>query len=579
MIPGRKKRSSGRADNKLGSASPKASTSPDVETQKSSGRSLDGSQAGSNCSAHARRTGPSGANCGPLVLCDPLQDSIIDYDRPHQADDRTQTVAFCAAMEQVADLVMVTGRDGIIEYVNRSFEAVTGYSRREVIGKAPCILKSGEHDGDFYRRLWMTIFRGEQFRAAMINRRKDGSFFCENRTITPIRNAEGRVSVFVATGTNVTERLRSKWQVSEQTMLDRSFADFLPGIVYRTFLRGKPHTEWLNGKLAQMTGFSAEELAGGGEFPLYALMTVADAERRRATVSDAVRDSRTFKLNYRVQHKAGRIRHCFECGAPANLPDGSPSHVDGIILDVTSRKRLQETLRDSRRAVGAHSAQLLAVHEMERKRIASELHDGVGQTLTSIKMRVERAEFALGEGLVEETTKELKAIVSMIRNTMEEVRRISIDLRPSILDDLGIVATVAWFCRSFPETWAGIRVDLDVAIAERDIPEKFKTAVYRVLQEAMNNVAVHAAANLIRVRLGRSGDGIELVVEDNGSGFDVEQTLGDSSRRGLGLASMRERVRMCGGSLGIQSTKRIGTVVRAVWPHDPAEVALSSGQS
>lgn len=497
-----------------------------------------------------------------------------DHDPARQADDRVRA-AFVGAVEQVSDLVMVTDRDGTIEYVNRTFEAVTGYSRREVIGKTPSILKSGEHDDDFYKLLWVTILRGEQFRAAMINRRKDGSFFCENRTIMPIRNAEGHVSVFVATGTNVTQRARLKRQVPGQTMLDRAFTGIVPGLVYRTFLRGKPHTDWLNGRLLQMTGFTAEELAGSDEFPLYALMPAADAEKRRAKIDEAMRGNRAFRLRYKVKHRTGRMRHFFDCGETVTLAGGSPSHVDGIILDVTSRIRLQETLRDSRRDIGALSAQLLGVHEMERKRVASELHDGVGQILTSIKMRVERAEFALGEGLVEESTKDLKAIVTMIRNAMVEVRRISMDLRPSILDDLGVVATVAWFCRSYSDTWSGIRVELEVAVAERDVPEELKTAIYRVLQEGMNNVAVHAAANLIRVRLAGSVDGIELVIEDNGSGFDVEQTLVDAGRQGLGLASMRERVRMCGGRLWIQSTRRIGTVVRAVWPREPVAGASS----
>jgi PAS domain S-box-containing protein len=498
----------------------------------------------------------------------------VDHDPKRQADDRVRA-AFLGAMEQVSDLVMVTDPEGTIEYVNRSFETVTGYSRREVIGRAPSILKSGEHDDDFYKLLWVTILRGEQFRAAMVNRRKDGSFYCENRTITPIRDVEGHVSVFVATGTNVTQRARPKRQVSGQTMLDRAFTGIVPGLVYRTFLRGKPHTDWLNGKLLQMTGFIAEELAGSDEFPLYALMPTADAEKRRAKIDDAVRGNRAFRLRYRIKHKVGRMRHFFDCGETVTLADGSPSHIDGIILDVTSRIRLREALRDSRRDIGALSAQLLGVHETERKRVASELHDGVGQILTSIKMRVERAEFALGEGLVEESAKDLKAIVSMIRNAMVEVRRISMDLRPSILDDLGVVATVAWFCRSYSDTWSGIRVDLDVAVAEREVPERLKTAIYRVLQEGMNNVAVHAAANLIRVRLAGSVDGIELVIEDNGSGFDVEQTLVDAGRQGLGLVSMRERVRMCGGSLLIQSTKRIGTIVRAVWPHEPTAGASS----
>jgi signal transduction histidine kinase len=215
----------------------------------------------------------------------------------------------------------------------------------------------------------------------------------------------------------------------------------------------------------------------------------------------------------------------------------------------------------------ALSVQLLSVLEAERKRIATELHDDIGQILTSIKMRVDTAMSLIQMGRAANAEQALAGVVPMVQETMDEVRRISMDLRPSILDDLGIVATITWFCRNFAKTYPGIRIEPDLRIEEREVPEGSKIVLYRVLQEAMNNIARHADAHFVRVQLLRRDQNLELTVEDDGCGFDVagETTLG-LGRQGTGLASMRERLEAAGGSLSIQSTMRVGTVVRGILP-------------
>jgi len=115
---------------------------------------------------------------------------------------------FSSALEQTADLVMITDRQGVIEYVNPAFEETTGFSRQEIIGKNPRILRSGKHDQDFYQQLWDTILRGEVFNEVLINARKDGSIYYEEKTITPVKDGGGVISHFVSTGKNISERMR-----------------------------------------------------------------------------------------------------------------------------------------------------------------------------------------------------------------------------------------------------------------------------------------------------------------------------------------------------------------------------------
>ncbi len=155
----------------------------------------------------------------------------------------------------------------------------------------------------------------------------------------------------------------------------------------------------------------------------------------------------------------------------------------------------------------------------------------------------------------------------MIQASIEEIRKTGMDLRPSTLDDLGILATISWFCREFETIYSGIRIEQQIDIQENEVPVPLKTVIYRVLQEALNNVAKHSKADLVRLSLSKTGRTVELAIGDNGVGFDVREALTvEAVRRGLGLSSMKERSELSGGSFAIESVKGKGTIVRALWP-------------
>jgi signal transduction histidine kinase len=155
----------------------------------------------------------------------------------------------------------------------------------------------------------------------------------------------------------------------------------------------------------------------------------------------------------------------------------------------------------------------------------------------------------------------IENIISLAQNGIEESRRIQMDLRPSILDDLGILATIGWFTREFQKVYSRVSVAKQISVEENEIPDSLKTVLFRVMQEAMNNVAKHSKAHLIRISLRKLRDKIELIIEDNGAGFEPE-----SIKKGLGLTSMRERTELSGGSLTIESTPGMGTAIKAQWP-------------
>ena len=152
------------------------------------------------------------------------------------------------------------------------------------------------------------------------------------------------------------------------------------------------------------------------------------------------------------------------------------------------------------------------------------------------------------------------------------------DLRPSTLDDLGILPTIAWFCREFQATYNGIRIEQKISIQENEVSESLKTVIYRVLQEALNNIAKHSRADLVRFSFSRTDRTIEMKIEDNGQGFNLERRVSkEVSKRGVGLASMRERTELLGGAFSITSSEGGGTTIHASWPVDQMPLGSISG--
>jgi signal transduction histidine kinase len=161
----------------------------------------------------------------------------------------------------------------------------------------------------------------------------------------------------------------------------------------------------------------------------------------------------------------------------------------------------------------------------------------------------------------------LGSILPIIQISIEESRRIQMDLRPSVLDDLGIIATLNWFSREFQQTYPAIRIEKENDIEENEVPDTLKTVIYRISQEGLNNIAKYSKADLVRLFLKKKGNRIELIIEDNGKGFDLDKILSlERSKRGLGLTSMQERAELSGGTFEMESILGKGTTIKATWP-------------
>jgi PAS domain S-box-containing protein len=310
--------------------------------------------------------------------------------------------------------------------------------------------------------------------------------------------------------------------------------------------------------LARNMGFSTREEIMGRR--LCELIPSLDQERLksfRASVQGKL-GSRT--VEFRGRDKAGNLKHFLRTEIPI-VENGMLVHIWGITRDVSELKRVEEERQRSLDQLRALTARLQSIREEERKRVAREIHDQLGQALTAIKIDLSFLvhEWPAGE---KQPSQRVASILNLVDEAIQAVRRISTDLRPGMLDDLGLVATLEWAGEDFQaRTGTTCRLDLpqdDIAVD----PEQ-ATAIFRIFQETLTNVARHAEASKVEVRLAQEGGNLTLEVHDNGKGIPADKLASGES---LGILGMRERAMLLGGELTISGLPGNGTTVKVRIP-------------
>jgi two-component system sensor histidine kinase UhpB len=268
------------------------------------------------------------------------------------------------------------------------------------------------------------------------------------------------------------------------------------------------------------------------------------------------------RLRYEEQRYAedGTLRWYDTIKTPIRNEHGDVTGTTGISRDITDRKLAEQELLESRSQLRELSAYLQSVREEERTRISRELHDELGQSLTALR---------IGLGVMEtqhqmrdaEWLKNVQSLKQIADSTVESVQRIAADLRPLILDELGLSSALDWMLESFAER-STVSCELLLPEATLDFNRDISTAIFRILQEALTNVIRHSQATAVVVELKDAQDRITLKITDNGKGIDMADTRENS----LGLIGMRERAFMLGGTLNIQSRAGSGTSIEVRIP-------------
>jgi two-component system sensor histidine kinase UhpB len=373
--------------------------------------------------------------------------------------------------------------------------------------------------------------------------------------LVPFRDAGGRVVAVVGFVRDVSERRQAQATIELREAFLRGMLDNFPHMVWFKDPQGKFLV--VNQPFADATGKARpSDLIGLTDFDVWphelAKGYVADDEEVMRT-----RQQKQVEEQLSVH---GKIRWVETFKSPVLDASGNVIGTTGLGRDITERRRLQEEQRRSREQLRALAAHVESVREQERVRIAREIHDELGQSLTCMGMDLAFLDKQIDSGNHEAAAR-VAALVELVKDTIRCVRRISSELRPSILDDLGLGAAVEWLARDVEartRMTCGVEVPEDLAL-----PFDLATPLFRICQEALTNVTRHAQATAVSIRLATEDGHVSLVIKDNGRGITDEEIRRHGS---LGLLGMKERVELLGGTLEVKGQPGEGTTLAIRMP-------------
>lgn len=473
--------------------------------------------------------------------------------------------------------------DGNVTFANPAAEKMIGWEPREIIGKRQHdMLHHSKADGSPNPpetcKIYAAYKDGRVYHADdEVFWRKDGTFFPVEYTSTPIRE-DGAITGAVVVFKDVSDRKQAELMLKaavrkareERAKSDSVIAAIGDGLI---ILDEEFKIVFQNETIARMIGNHVGEIC------------YRDVEKRgvlcdNCPVELSFRDGRVHQTE-RTRGSGLSTVYLDITSSPITDSAGKTVAVIELVKDITTRKKAEEVLRrshhDLERLVEERTAELKAANEQlrnlsghlqnarenERMAVAREVHDELGQLLTALKMdfSILRKRLPADQASAMERADSIDKLVEM---AIQNVKRISTDLRPGILDHLGLGAAIEWQAEEF-EKRTGIRCESSLAFEEVRLNKERSTMVFRLLQEALTNVARHAKATEVSIRLNAQAEWLTLHIEDNGVGITETQKADPKS---LGLIGMRERVHSCGGMLSICGARNGGTAMTVQIPLD-----------
>lgn len=264
-------------------------------------------------------------------------------------------------------------------------------------------------------------------------------------------------------------------------------------------------------------------------------------------------------LEYRVLRPNGTVRTVWEEAGELKLnEDGSPETLSGIVQDITERKQAEVFLRSTLEKVRELARRLAEVQESDRKQLASELHDTIGQELTALNIQIQVARDMLLHGQADQAGERLEEASRIVDSATQHVRDIMVDLRPPLLDDYGLLAALRWQGEQFARRYG---IDVVVSGDEVQLEPDEAISLFRIVQEALNNIAKHAQASHVEIALEKSDQRLRLTISDDGIGLPTYPEAMIDLKRGWGLRIMSERTEAIGGKLTIESAPGKGCCI------------------
>jgi PAS domain S-box-containing protein len=470
-------------------------------------------------------------------------------DRRRAEDERRRL----AAMIESSNDAIMSLTEGRVSFWNPAAEKLFGYSSEEILGKSVNILVPSHLRGEVERNV-ESILRGEQIQDFETERvRKDGSIVLVSLTLSPLKDANGKVVGPFAIIRDITERKRVQEELRRSLeYLELAQAGAEAGLWDWDI--GSNKVTWSK-QHYRLYGLSPATIPSYDNW----LASVYEEDRQRADlrVREAVKQCSDLNHDFRIIHPERGLRWLVAIGRTICDDKGAALRMTGFAFDITERKRAEEELQRTLGQVRTLSRRLEVVREDERTRIARELHDELGVRLTCLKMDLSRLQPSMNEASRPKLEEKVLSMIEQVDTTIAAVQGLVAELRPGVLDDLGLVAAIEWQCLDF-ERRSGIRCLFDSKQEDIPLDSAKATVAFRICQEALTNVVRHARAKEIRVHLEKLDRELLLEIHDDGQGIVPEKVTAATS---LGLLGMRERAGAVGGALEIVGRPGQGTTV------------------
>ncbi len=460
---------------------------------------------------------------------------------------------FRDVIEFAPDAIILSDQEGSIVQANARTLELFGYARDELLGHSAEMLliregRAAHHE----RRAWVLEQpRGSRIESQTRCVRKDGSEFEADVSVSPLHTSRG--PLLLALVRDATNRIAQQEKLREAARYARSLIETSMDPMVLIDLKGM--VQDANDAACQITGLAREALIGSD-----APSRFTEPEKLYEGYKQVMAEGQALNYQLTIKHASGRTYDVL-CNAKAFRDEqGEVVGLFATAHDVTESRRIQQEVSVSRQRLREMAAQGEAMREHERKSIAREVHDELGQVLTALRMDLTFTEMRHGSPSSELTDK-LREMRGLVDRAIQGVRNVAANLRPAALD-MGLVPAIEWLCSELTRH-AGIPCEFRGAPLSVELPEDRAIGLFRIVQESLTNVTRYAQASRVQVTLQEQGDELVLEVADDGRGFDPVQVR---SRRSFGLLGMEERALALGGRVDISSAPDQGARVRVVVP-------------
>ena len=490
--------------------------------------------------------------------------ALLDITERKRAEEelRESEARLRAVLDNSPGMVFLKDPEGRYLHVNRQFERAFHITREQVEGKTDEAIFPPEQAAAFRANDLMVFQAGVPLEFEEVAVLDDGPHTSIVSKF-PLYGGDGKLYALCGITTDITERKRVEEELGQSEKRYRSIFENAVEGIFQTTLDGKYVT--VNPALARMYGYdSPDDMIA--KITNIANQIYVDPGRRDEFIRLMQEQEELTGFEALVYRRDGSFIWISENVRAVRDPAGVVVGYEGTVEHITERKLAEARLRATLEELRMLSGRLVTVEEEERTRIARELHDELGVGLTCLKIDLSRLATIVGSNISADAGSKLddkvRSMVEQVDGTIAAVQRLVTQLRPALLDNLGLVAAIEWQCQDFQKR-TGIPCTCVTSADDIAMEPERATALFRICQEALTNTARHAQATAVTIKLESRNDALQLVVADNGVGIP---NLKVSDRQSLGLLGMKERAVLLGGEVTIQGDPDKGTTVVAYLP-------------